>query len=146
MATTPDFAGFTEAQERLRAAFGHAIVFTIPGAVVWPPGTALDPESGTPFDPSVAPESTGETTTTVTVSVVDRPMGLSRRGIDDSVERKAIGWVEEGGVVLIVNTEDWPLIRDAESFVYADSTYAIRQIEHDFLGAAERYLIYGSQA
>lgn len=145
MPATPNFAGFQEAQARLREQFGHDITFLTEGVDTYPPGTELDPESGEPFDPSIEPTATSDVATVVHCSVVSRPMGLSRSGVDDSVKREAIGWVEEGGVVLIVDIEDWADVRDADSFEYADETYSIRQTEHDYLGEAERYLIFGSQ-
>ena len=145
MTISPSFAGFADAQARLREQFGHDLTFYTAGVPTWPPGVALDPETGTPYDPTIDPVDTGEAQAIVRVSVVSRPLGLSRTGVSDSSERKAIGWVEEGGVVLIVDPDDWDQVENATEFTYADERYAVRQTDHDYLGPVERYLIYGSQ-
>lgn len=146
----PDFAGFAAAQGRLREHFGHDITFYLPGdAPTYPPGTKVDPESGEPYDPTIEPSTGGEEVETVVrCNVVARPMGLSQRGISPDTERAAIGWVEEGGVVLIIDTEDKAALvdPDAVGFDYAGERYEVRQRDDDFLGPVQRYLIWGKQA
>lgn len=147
MAVTPDFEGFAAAQRRLRESFGHDLRFYSPGEdPSWPPGTQLDPETDLPYDPTIEPVTGGdEVITTVRCSVVSRPMGLSKSGVDGDAKLKALGWVEEGGIVIIVDIEDWEYVRDATKVEYADETYAIRMRDHDYLGAAERYLLWAKQ-
>lgn len=146
MSASPNFEGFADAQARLRENFGHDLSFFIPALATWPAGVELDPETGEPYDPTIEPETGGDfAAVTVKAAVVSRPMGLSRRGIDDSTKRTAIGWMEEGGIVLIVDADDWSLIEDATEVEYADERYTIRQTDHDYLGPVDRYLLYAAQ-
>lgn len=146
MAVSPDFTGFRDAQVRLRDNFGHDLSFYTPVAASYASGVALDPESGDPYDPTLSPTSGGGfTATTVRVSVVARPMGLSKHGIDDDARKTAIGWLERGALVLVVEPEDWPLVSAATEVEYANERYAIRQTDHDYLGPVDRYLIYAEQ-
>lgn len=140
----PDFEGFADAQVRLRQQFGQDVIFYSGGSASYASGVSLN-DDGVPFDPSIKPIASGKTATTVRVSLVNRPMGLSRRGIDNTVERQAIGWLEAGGIVAIVDAEDWHLLADAEEAQWADEYYAIRQSDHDFLGPVDRYLLYMEQ-
>lgn len=142
MPVSPDFEGFAAAQKALREKFGQDLTFAIPGEVTYPDGTPLDPETGKPFDPTIEPIESEESETTVRVSVVNRPI---RTGLSDESERKAIGWLEEGGVVLIVDPEDWPEIENATRVQFADEWYAIRQTDHDYLGEVDRYLVWAAQ-
>lgn len=147
MSVTPDFEGFADAQDRLRENFGHDLTFYIPQDETYPAGTALDPETGKPYDPTIEPESGGDfATVVVRCSVVSRPMGLSRRGTEDDVTLQAIGWVEDGGIVLICSAEDFGEISDATEVEYADERYVIRQTDHDYLGPVDRFVIYARQA
>lgn len=147
MTIAPNFNAFRDAQRRLRENFGRPITFYAPGtAAAWASGTQLDPETGLPFDPTIDPESGGdEVTTVVSCNVVSRPMGLSQRGIDDSTKQKAIGFMEQGGIVVIVDIEDWHLVSSATELDYADERYKVTQTDHDYLGPVERYLIWARQ-
>lgn len=146
MSVSPDFEGFAEAQVTLREKFGRDIHFYTPIETTYASGVTLDPASGEPYDPTAVPTASGFVTADVTCSVVNRPMGLSRNGISDTVSRRAIGWLEAGGIVLIVRTEtDYLTIEDATEFDYGDERYAVRQTDHDFMGPVGRYLIYGAQ-
>jgi hypothetical protein len=71
----PDTAGFADAQDRLRQELGVDAVFLIPTALVWPPGTPLDPETGKPFDPFLDPvDPAANTEVTVRCSFVHSPL------------------------------------------------------------------------
>lgn len=140
---TPNFDGFREAQKRLRQSFGHDVVWISYAAATYPPGTELNPETGEPYDPEVVPTSGGELRTTVRCSIVSRQVSGSPP--KDQVTKKAIGWMEMGGVVAIVDIEDYHLVRDAVEFEYAGDRYTIRDDTHDYLGPVDRWLFWGVQ-
>lgn len=148
-AVTPDLEGFREAQTRLRLQFGEDIAFSGETAPTWPIGTPIDPETDEPYDPTIEPTSGGVMTVigTIRCSIVFRPMGLSRRGIDDDIQTTAVGNFEEGAVVLIADPDDYATVDTATQFDCHDETYIIAQVEKDQLGPGDiqRVLIYGEQ-
>lgn len=137
----PDFDGFATAQATLREKFGRDLRFYTPEETTYPEGTPLDPESGRPYDPTILPTASGYVATDVRVSVVNRPV----QGTNDTMKRKAIGWLESGGIVLIVDPADWASIETATEVEYADERYVIRQSDHDYFGPVDRYLLYCEQ-
>lgn len=140
---SPNFDGFKDAQRRLRQEFGQDLTWITPIDPVWPEGTQINPETGEPYDPTVEPTSSGETRTIVRTSVVTRPIH-GRGAIKDEVSKKAIGWMKDEGIVLIVDTEDYHLVRDATEVEYAGDTYTIREDHHDYLGPADRWLFFAT--
>lgn len=139
---SPNFDGFREAQHRLRQQFGQDLPFIAPAEETWPVGTEINPETGRPYDPEVEPETSGEVRTIVRVNVVSRPIGGTPP--KDQVTKKAIGWLKEGGIVLIVDIADYHLVRDATQVEYGGETYTIRDDEHDYLGPVDRWLLYAT--
>lgn len=72
----PNIAGFKEAQSRLRNLLGTTAIFHVPGPVVYPPGTPVDPQTGRPYDPTIKPTSEPITDKPHKVAVVvARPSG-----------------------------------------------------------------------
>ena len=81
---TPDHAGFRDAQRRLRAAFGEPVRFLAPAVDEYPPGTRLDPDTGTPYDPTIEPiRSQPSTVVSCTVA--------QRTAIEGAVDFSAFG-------------------------------------------------------
>lgn len=70
MSTSPNVAGFREAQSRLRNLLGSDASFVVKGPVVYPPGTKIDNETGRPHDPTIRPTSEPETLKTHKVGVL----------------------------------------------------------------------------
>ena len=138
---TPNFDGFADAQRRLRQQFGHELPWITPNDRTWPEGVELNPETAEPYDPTIEPTTSGETQTIVNTSVVSRQISGSGK---DQVSKKALGWLEEGGVVFIVDTTDYHLVRDATEVEYAGDRYTIRDDAHDFLGPVDRWLFWGT--
>lgn len=151
-AVTPDLEGFRAAQAQLREQFGEDITFSAPASPTWPAGTPIDPETNRPYDPTIEPEEGGEMTEvgTIKCGIVYRPMGLSRRGIDNDIQTTAVGNFEEGAIVLIADPDDYAAnsIEMATQFDSHGETYLIGQTEEDQLGPGnvQRVLIYGEQA
>lgn len=142
MSPEPDLAGFVEAQNRLRGQVGMDVIFEIPVAAVYPVGTALDPESGEPYDPTVVPESGGGTTeVTVRASTVFRPI---RTGGEDFVEAGAAGVTRDRSAAVDVAIGDFPQIAGATHFTISDMRFRItEEIPDGMTAAPDRRIIYG---
>lgn len=139
----PDFAGFADAQVRLRANFGREVVFFTPLPTTWPPGTPLDPESGRPFDPTIRPIASGMASAAVNCSIIDRPLGLSQRGTKDQRQAQtAIGDMADKNKVAIISVEDAPRASGAVKASYLDEDFRVTDFRRDALGPVERYLAY----
>jgi len=149
MMASPDLAGFREAQATLRAQFGEDVPFFKPLPKTWPPGTPLDPETEAPYDPMIAATASGWASAVAKCSVVARPLGLSRRGVEFDVNTTAVGVFEEGMIVLICGYEEWHAagLDDATEVEVHAERYLIAQTEQDQLGPGEpeRMLAYCQQ-
>jgi hypothetical protein len=145
----PDLQGFRDAQATLRAKFGEPVPFFTPQAKTYPPGTPLDPETEEPYDPMILPTASGWAVASATASIVARPLGLSRRGVDADIDVTAVGIFEEGTVVLIVGYEEWHAanLDEATECEVHNERYEIVQTEEDQLGPGEpeRMLAYCQQ-
>lgn len=139
---SPNFEGFRAAQATLRQHFGQDLAFISYPDEEYPPGTEINPESGQPYDPEVEPLDSTKVETIVRCSVVTTP--IRGGGQNDNVVKKAIGWLKDGGIVLIVDIEDYHLVRDATEVEYAGNVYTIRDDHHDYLGPVDRWLFYAT--
>lgn len=137
----PDLEGFREAQERLRQNLGQEITFLVSSEKVWPEGTAIDPESGEPFDPTIDPETGGDITEVVITCIV-----VSRliRGEPNEAGIEGPQGVARGeSAALIVGTADLVEIEGATDFILNDITYGIQEITSDGLTGVDRYICFG---
>lgn len=100
----PDLAGFREAQLTLIAKVGADVPFFTPIATTWPVGTKMDPESDTPYDPTILPLASGFSSAAVRCGVALRPVP---RTLEDQTVQNALGFLEEGHGVLIVPSTDY---------------------------------------
>lgn len=133
----PDPADFADAQQRLRDALGVDAVFLIPGEPTWPAGTALDPETGRPFDPFIDPESsTADTEVTVRCSFVHRPL--------DTADPAAtpIGTFDRGSAALIIPAAAINDMQDATRVRVGEETWDIQLIRYDFALQVPRFIAY----
>lgn len=147
MNVTPDIAGFEAAQVRLREQFGQDVPFYFASAAVWPPGTQLDPETGNPYDPTVLPVASGMGSALVpNVSVVHRPLGLSRRGIAGEEVTTAVGRFQEGEAALIIGVDDFldNNLAEADFCHVHEDEWEITSFTADSLGTndPQRYVLY----
>lgn len=118
-------AGFRDAQVRLVAAMGNDVTFHFPSsAAVYPPGTAIDPETMKPLDPMVEPTSfAGPPPITIRATVVDR-LGMGR----DYGDLERAGLIPQGSVILRLPTAAADFddaIVYARQFEHFDQTYRI---------------------
>lgn len=87
----PSLDGFREAQDRLRSLTGELVTFLGPVSVTFPPGTRLDPQTGRPYDPMIAPTASARASAVVKAGVVS--------SLDDG-EAQPFGWTPEADVML----------------------------------------------
>lgn len=105
MPVTRDTNGFIDAMKRMRVAMGTQVPFYKTTTPTYPLGTALDPESGKPHDPTIA-ASGGANTSSVTLTVgVYR--GRVPAGREDDTVETAIGRLEEGEALLDVDVDEY---------------------------------------
>lgn len=135
----PNLPGYHEAQARLIEKLGADAEFDLPPtAVTWPADTALDPETGQPYDPTIEPESGGDPSqATVKGTVIERTA-------KEATELAAIGWVENADVALKIRPDDRPAIDGATHFTVFGERYAIRDIRPSGLDTPDGYLVYGA--
>lgn len=140
MTPTPDIAGFADAQNRLRLGLGQDIGFRIPQAPAWPAGTAVDPESGEPYDPTTVDASGPPDVVTKKVNVIFRALIA---GSDDVVVRERLGVMTTEGCALIAAAADKADIVEATEFTVNGRRYRITDTVDDGLTAVQRYIIFG---
>lgn len=133
----PDLAGFSEAQQRLRSAFGEPVVFLAPVESVWPDGTPVDPETNRPYDPVLAATSSGQASALVNATVAVRPYGKPE------AEWTALGATERDHVMLISDIAAASACEGAESFVVRDESYKVTAMRPDGIGGVQRWLTFG---
>jgi hypothetical protein len=144
----PDILGFEEAQRRQHSFFDGDVVFRIPpvvGDVTYPAGTSFDPETGLPFDPVV--EATGDTDefTEITVKAAVVRTVLSNRRLEDESRAGALGVMEEGNLVLILQTDVKPTVEDATEVVALDERWEISEWRPDGLNSTDRWLVFAKE-
>lgn len=147
MALAADIAGFKDAQVRLREQFGHDVPFYFASASTWPPGTPMDPETGLPYDPTILPVASGRASAVVSdVSVVHRPLGLSRRGVAGEDQQTAVGVFEDTESALIIGADSFVSngLADAEWCRVHEEEWEITSFDADSLGETtpQRYVLY----
>lgn len=133
--TVPSLTEFRGAMERKRAAFAETVTFSKPGAHVWPPDTAIDPETGLPYDPVLAAEATE-------LDTVDVPANVAIRGQEDA-KQNAAGWFDNTHALAIVDLARRGDVEDATHFVARGVQYQVVVSRADGVVGEDRYLIYG---
>lgn len=141
----PDLDGFRKAMVNLRETMGRDVPFFTPTPTTWPEGTAIDPQTGEPYDPTIEPISSGFTSAAVRALVVLPGAGVRA----DEVIAAAIGEVEEGRGVVVVGLDDWEAhdLEDATQVEIYDERWEIKQSDLDGVGpgAADRVIIHVEQ-
>lgn len=142
----PDLDGFRDASVRLRGAMGRPLWYMTPTPTTWPEGTALDPQTGRPYDPTVVPLASGFSSASAQTLVV-------LPGATDRVAKEveaAIGRIEEGGAALVVGAEDWKnlSLEDATGVRIYDDTWELADARFDSVGGdgdADRVIVHARQ-
>lgn len=140
-AVRPDLDGWREAMDRGRSFLGQDITFYLPTDPVWPPGTAINPETGRPYDPTVVPASGGEEeVVTLRVGVISPVVTTAAR---DQVEATAAGVERTDRAALDVNLAQGPTIQLAAAFTVNGIRFKITDIVPHGLTAPDRYVVFG---
>lgn len=136
MAPEPNLAGFADAQSRLRSAFGEQVTFLGEVTASFPDGTALDEESGQPYDPTVEPLSSGRASAVVRCTVVSQPV----RGQDEP-DASPFGWLERGHIALLAGIEHRAAIAGKTHAVVREREYLIISAKPDGIGGVQRLVV-----
>jgi hypothetical protein len=133
----PDLAGFRAAQDRARELFGEAVIMLAPVVVAeWPAGTALDPETNQPFDPTIQPVSSGQASASVNAVVMQRvPSDVAERAT-------AIGDLSTYSLILDVSPADHALASAATRAVVRDDVYQVARWLPDGVKGTDRWLAF----
>lgn len=132
--STPNLAGFADAQSRLRDAIGIDAVFVHDGAKTYDPSVQLNPQTGEPYDPFATPtSSTAETRETIRCSVVTK--ALAGRTEHGQVTDTAIGWMSDAGMALIMDIADADRAEGADTVEAEGEEWELRQLRRDELGS-----------
>lgn len=144
MPTQPDIQGFRDAMDRGRDVLGQDVTFHVLADPVWPDGTAINPETGRPYDPTVVASSGGdETDVVIRVGVVSPVLTVAGR---DQVEADVQGVVRTNRAALDVALEQVPNVSDAVAFTVNEIRYVVTDKVLHGLGGADRYLVFGEAA
>lgn len=136
--TSPDLAGFRDAMARHREELGGIIPFLSYTEGSYPPNTAIDPETQRPFDPTVQPVGSGVASAGVQANVFTSPFTR-----DDDQEWNAVGWFEEGNIVLDISVADSAATADATEVEWMGERYEISDRDVRGVGAtAHRVLVF----
>lgn len=140
MSPSPDLAGFRDAAVRMRAEMGTDVPFFTRVEGTYPEGTAIDPENGKPFDPTVAPVGSAWGSAVVRAGVYTENVPGSR---EDDVARIAAGWFEDSNIVLDVDPDDYVTVEDATEVEYSDRRYEVSDVDGSEIDNVEhRKLIF----
>lgn len=136
MASTPDLAGFRDAQRRKRQLLGEVVVFLGEVTATFPSGTALDTD-GRPYDPTVEPETTAQASAAVRCGVVARPTAA----FGSEEQPSQAGIFETAHLVLLADIEDRALIEGKSHARVRERDYLIAAIKPDGLAGIDRLVI-----
>lgn len=129
-------AGFYEAQASLVERMGQQVVLLFEQETVWPDGTKLDPESGKPLNPWVAPISSGFTEWTGSGAVGRRVAQKSQ--LQSDVQFEPIGVLESGPAQIIIPVRDYPVASgEAKRAIVQGREWKVEDTESD----GHRYIV-----
>lgn len=141
MEESPNIAGFSDAQARLRDKLGLDVRLLTPVTAAYASGTVLDPTTGQPYDPRIKPTASGFSSAMVRASVISEVLS-----VEDDTETNAAGIFSSKSVVLDIAVGDWPLASAATEFEVFEQRYVIRDTQPDgFAQITTRRLIFGER-
>lgn len=129
----PNLAGFREAQARLIAKMADTIVLLTPVEGDYPPGTKLDPETGTPLDPWVRAAGSGFASASIIASVAFRPLATNKAGVNALDGEGALGikGTQNAAVILMEDAYQEAGGPDATQVEYGNRRYRIEDRVYD---------------
>lgn len=141
-ALAPDLAGFRDAQERKRAAFGEDVTFRWPAVRTYDPDVSLNAE-GEPLDPTVQPTAVNQPEITRKVGVAQGVGTIQRLGKES--EQTAAGRFERAEIMLICDLGLQSDLDGATEFerLSTGEHFEVLGDRVDGVGPPDRFLIYG---
>lgn len=141
MSDAPDRSGFADAQSRLRAALGRDVTFFGEVLMDFPDGTPINPQTGRPYDPVLAPSASACASGMVRCNV-QRVFGPRVKQLDHS----AVGVGGVSHVMLIA--DDSPanrtVIEPSVRFVLDREDFKVLSTKRDApIRGAPRLLVFG---
>lgn len=133
----PDLAGFRDAQERKRRAFSEPIVLLGPVEASYPPGTAMDPETGEPYDPTVTATASARASAVIDAEFV-------WQSTQDPEDPSPVGRLDTQHPMLIAASAAASAVEGKSHFEARGSEFEIRATHFDGITGVDRLLIYGA--
>jgi hypothetical protein len=141
---TSDIADFITATKGLRSGQGSPVTFLVPQEPTWPPGTAINPDTNTPYDAMVKRTNAEYDEVVKTCGVILKQASPLRPQSDIRVEPAGI--MEAQDIILDVDSDDYPDIAEASDFMVNGQTYTVEERKPFSIGGQlYRYLIYGAE-
>jgi hypothetical protein len=139
-----DISAFVDAQNQLRDSLGTTVSFGVPQTAEWAAGTAINPDTGAPFDSTLVPSNAEFVYTDVTVLIIEKE-GSPLRPQADAGSFNPSGLREGVDIILDVATDDYQTVVSQATVFTADGIdYALVEAKPFSMGASiYRYLIYG---
>lgn len=139
----PDLTGFAEAQAALRTKLGSPVTFLGPPTYTWPGGTPINVDTGMPFDPTVDPVTTTQTSDVVTCGVFFK--AVNRGGAAQAALGSPAGWEERTRIFAIGPISAQAILEAAEEFILHGDHYKVDVVKVDeVVSGFQRVLVYGS--
>lgn len=135
----PDLPGYADAQAALRQRFGERVDFLHAASVTFPPGTAIDPETQMPYDPTVEPASSAVPTASAWCTIATKPSKVV------PVTPGPIGFVESDDVMVATDLAASAVVSGAEHMVVRDERYLITAMKPDGIAGRQRWLTFGKR-
>lgn len=135
----PDIAGYAEAQHALRERFGERVDFLFGASVTFPPGTAIDPETGQPYDPTIEPTSSAQVTASAWCTVA------AKTSQQDPSQPGPLGFVETDQLMVATDLSASATIEGAREMIVRDERYLIEGMKPDGIAGQQRFLTFGKR-
>jgi hypothetical protein len=143
MANVPDLAGFRAAQESLVENLGLDVAFNFTDVNGYASGVYLDPEHGTPLDPTLSPSASAPASASVVVraTVIRRIPQLTRSGQNDG-NATAGGVIPTGKAWLRIPAGTYDAsILNATTVDINGETFTIDRFIEDGIGQVDRLYV-----
>jgi hypothetical protein len=140
----PDFEEFVTVLDDFRQTFGSQVTFLVPTTPTWPEGTAINPDTGTPYDAMIVQANAEYTEVTMTCLIIVKEASPLRPGSD--VRFEPAGQVESMDIIIDISIADWATVNQASDFIINDKTYNVEENKPFSIGNEEwRVLVYGAE-
>lgn len=141
--TSAEIADFIAAQNEMRATAGVTASFGVPTTPEWPEGTAINPDTGEPFDATLVQANDEFEWTDITVLVIEKQGSTTRAQADPSYSES--GMREGMDIILDVAAADYEAtVANATMFKVLGIDYLLEEARPYAMGdTTYRYLVFG---